>query len=154
MGKEILKRQEARKSSWTPIHFVEGGCEDIMPEERRCVDVEELTQEAQKYFEHVKGLLIFDIERILNHFIYAFVEHDLLRDMEMKMRAKIKDVGDITEMVGGTDPNGRTGCWSLVFSAARLQRTRRLSMQGERGSGQGPKRCWLRIFYLIIFVDT
>jgi hypothetical protein len=102
--------KEEEEFNFMYIDFVEGGCSDLFPEERRCIDVDELNKEAEQYFVLLKGLIAFDIECALNHHVYAFLSGQLLDDMEQKMRTKIheiafKDGGSkISEMVGGEGP--------------------------------------------------
>lgn len=86
---------------------MEGGCQDFAAEELRCVEIPELNKEAQQYWVILKGLLVLDIERTLDHEVYTFLCGDLLDGMDKMMRDQIQaivfknDGKDIVKMVGG-----------------------------------------------------
>lgn len=92
------------------IDFVEGGCQDFVPEEKRSFNVEELNKEAEQYFVLLKGLICIYNESALNFHVYDYLSNNLLDGLSKEMRDAIRALafgGDeesnkamISEMVG------------------------------------------------------
>lgn len=72
------------------IDFVEGGCQDFVPEEKRSFNVQELNKEAEQYFVLLKGLICIYNESALNFHVYDYLSNNLLDGLSKEMRDAIR----------------------------------------------------------------
>ncbi|CAE7940000.1 HET-E1 [Symbiodinium sp. KB8] len=93
-----------QRNPFSLIDFVEGGQQDLHQDEYRTINVDDINSIAHQYYMLVKGLLVLDIEGILDHDIFHPLENKevLLRSMREEMLQAVSDLQDdeVSEMVG------------------------------------------------------
>ncbi|CAE7488185.1 unnamed protein product [Symbiodinium sp. CCMP2592] len=96
--------EHQQRNPFSLIDFVEGGQQDLHQDEYRTINVDDINSIAHQYYMLVKGLLVLDIEGILDHDIFHPLENKevLLRSMREEMLQAVSDLEDdeVNEMVG------------------------------------------------------
>ena len=96
--------EHQQDSPFSLIDFVEGGQQDLHQDEYRTINVDDTNAVAHQYYTLVKGLLVLDIEGILDYDVFHPLENKevLLRSMREEMLQAVSDLEDdeVNEMVG------------------------------------------------------
>ena len=93
------------RSQFCTIDFIEGGLQDLSPEEYRTLDEKEFNNDAEQYFYVLKGLLVLEVESTLHTHLFGFLQSDLATSVGKQMLEVVDGLTDdeVKELKGDDD---------------------------------------------------
>ena len=83
-----------KRPLFSTIDFVEGGHQDLGPEEYTKVDEDEFNKDGEQYYHVLKGLLVFEFEFSMDHHVFAFLKDELLVSWRKDMLVMVEQLSD------------------------------------------------------------